>query len=246
MGVLIFIFGVMVGSFINVCIFRLPREESVIKPPSHCPHCQKQLGVFDLFPVFSYLFLRGRCRYCQEKISVRYPLVELLSGFLSLLLYCFYAPDYLAMVPALFLMYLLLITAFIDVEHRIIPDEIIIVGIIMGFLFTVLLPDLSLLNALWGLLAGGGSLLLVALISRGGMGGGDVKLMAMMGTFLGWGGALGTIFLGALFGSIGGLLARKGLKGTIPFGPFLALAGLIVLLYGQQLWEWYLRLLPHF
>lgn len=244
MGLFFFFLGLVVGSFLNVCIFRLPRRESVVSPPSHCPHCYQRLGVIDLIPVFSYLFLKGSCRFCHQKISIRYPLVELMSGFISLFLYGYYAPHYLSLASALFFAYLLIVVAFIDLDHRIIPDELSIVGVIIGFLFSFILPDFSPLMALGGLFAGGGALLLVALISRGGMGGGDVKLMAMMGTFLGWNGALGTIFVGAFLGSIGGLLTRKGLKGTIPFGPFLALAGLIVLLYGQQLWEWYLNFLP--
>lgn len=243
MPLIVFVMGLMIGSFLNVCIYRLPREESVVFPPSRCPYCNMRLTVRDLVPVVSYVFLKGKCRSCQGVISKRYPLVELLSGLLSLFFYYFYQPDLLLFVTAALLGYLLLVITFTDLEHRIIPDEVSFVGALAGFIMSFFLATISPLQSLLGIVVGGGSLLIVAVVSRGGMGGGDVKMMAMVGSFLGWQGALGTIFVGAVLGSVGGLMGRKGMKDAIPFGPFLAAAALIVLLYGSEMWQWYLRLI---
>ncbi len=246
LAAIFFIFGLVIGSFLNVCIYRLPRSESVVFPPSHCPQCSNNLKAIDLIPLISFVVLKGKCRSCQDSIPLRYPLVELLSGSLALLFYYYYWPQYLLLLSGLLFSYLLLVATFTDLEHRIIPDEIVVVGIVTGLLFSFFLPHITFFQSLLGLIVGGGSLLLVAIISRGGMGGGDIKLMAMMGSFLGWQAALGTIFLASLMGSIGGLSIviiqkrKKGLKSAIPFGPYLSLAGIIVFFYGDLLWHWYL------
>jgi len=156
-----FVFGAVAGSFLNVCIFRLPKAESVVTPPSHCPHCNYQIRWYDNIPVFSYLLLKGKCRGCKAAISIQYPLVELLNGFLTAAL--FFRFGLSATFAALFIFCsALVVITFIDLEHQIIPDEISLPGIILGFVFSFILPWQNWLNSLIGILLGGGSLLLVA------------------------------------------------------------------------------------
>jgi len=183
-----FVFGAVVGSFLNVCIFRMPKEESVVSPPSHCPVCNYQISWFDNIPLLSYMALGGKCRGCGAKISLQYPLVELINGLLALALFLRFGPTLAFLVLFIFCSALVVIT-FIDIEHQIIPDEISLSGIVVGFIFSFFLTGHSWLNSLLGILLGGGSLLLVAygyqmLTGKEGMGGGDIKLLAMMGPFL--------------------------------------------------------------
>jgi leader peptidase (prepilin peptidase)/N-methyltransferase len=190
--------GMVVGSFLNVCICRLPRDESVVFPPSHCPQCDYLIRWYDNIPLLSYLLLRGRCRGCGTRISIQYPLVELLNGLLTLALFLRFGPTLAFLVLFLFCSALVVIT-FIDLEHQIIPDEISLPGIVIGFICSFFLPGHSWLNSLLGILLGGGSLLLVAyayqwLTGKEGMGGGDIKLLAMMGAFLGWKSILFIVF----------------------------------------------------
>jgi len=244
------LFGAFIGSFLNVCIWRLPRGESIVTPRSHCPKCQKMIRWYDNIPILSYLALRGKCRYCKTPISLQYPLVETVTGLCSFLLMLRFGPSlaylfYFALVAAL-----IVITA-IDLYHQIIPDVISLPGIGVGLLGSLLLPHLVFLNSLIGMLLGGGSLFLVAtvyqwLFKREGMGGGDVKLLAMIGAFLGWRAVILTILLSSLIGSVTGiliiLLKGNDFKYAIPYGPFLSLGAVLCLFYGEAMIRWYFSL----
>ncbi|MBI3091262.1 MAG: prepilin peptidase [Candidatus Tectomicrobia bacterium] len=242
--------GAIFGSFANVCIHRLPRRLSVVRPGSHCPHCGAAVRWFDNLPVLSYLLLRGRCRSCGSRISPRYPLVEALSALLFLLLWWEIGwsrelPAYLALFEAL------LIISFIDLEHQIIPDVISLPGTLAGVLASLFLLPHGPLWAVFGGLVGGGVLYAVGvlggvLLKQEAMGGGDIKLMAMVGAFLGWKIALLTIIFAAFLGSLTGgamlLLLRHSRRTPIPFGPYLALGALLALLAGNTLLAWYFDL----
>lgn len=245
-----FVLGAVVGSFLNVCICRMPKDESVAFPPSHCPVCSCTIRWYDNVPLISYLVLRGRCRGCGTRISPQYPVVELLNGLLTLALFLRFGPTFTFLVFFLFTSALVVIT-FIDLEHQIIPDEISLSGIVLGFLFSFFLPGHTWLDSLAGILLGGGSLLLVAygyhwLTGKEGMGGGDIKLLAMMGAFLGWKSVPFIIFASSLVGSVVGItlmmVQKKDSKLAIPFGPYLAFAAILYIFYGRQLIHWYLTL----
>ena len=244
------IFGAMVGSFLNVCIFRLPKEESIIWPGSHCPHCKNAIKFYDNIPLVSYFLLRGRCRYCKGSISLQYPLVEGITALSSLILIIKFGPSLSYLVYFAFVSALIVITV-IDLYHQIIPDVISLPGIGVGLLVSLIIPQITFSNSLIGVLLGGGSLFLVAtlyqwLFKREGMGGGDVKLLAMIGAFLGWKAVILTILLSSLIGSVTGImimvLKGKNFKYAIPFGPFLSLGAVISLFYGQNIINWYLYL----
>jgi leader peptidase (prepilin peptidase)/N-methyltransferase len=241
--------GAIVGSFLNVCILRLPKEESIITPGSHCPHCKKPIAFYDNIPLVSYFILRGKCRHCKKKISLQYPIVEGITALSSLLLFIKFGPSLPYLLYFAFVSSLIVITG-IDLSHQIIPDLISLPGIGVGLLGSLLFLPLTFLNSLFGVLLGGGSLFLVAtlyqwLFKREGMGGGDVKLLAMIGSFLGWKAVILTILLGSLIGSITGiviiLLKGKDFKYAIPFGPFLSLSAVISLFYQNEIISWYLQ-----
>ena len=245
-----FIFGAVVGSFLNVCICRLPKGESIVFPPSHCPACGFTLPFYDNIPLISWLILRGRCRSCRGPISFRYPLVELISALLTLFLFKRFGLSLPFGILFIFCSAMVVIT-FIDLDHMIIPDVISLPGIILGFVFSFFIPQLGWLNSLLGILAGGGSLYLVASLyqrftGKEGMGGGDIKLLAMMGAFFGWQAIPFIIFISALTGSVIGitlmLVQKKDGKLAIPFGPFLALSSIVHIFYGRQMIHWYLGL----
>ena len=249
MTVICFIFGAMVGSFLNVCIYRLPKEESIIWPGSHCPHCKKPIKIYDNIPLVSYLLLRGKCRYCKESISTQYFLVEGVTALSSLFLIIKFGLSlsyliYFAFVAAL------IVIAVIDLYHQIIPDIISLPGIGVGLLASIIIPEITFFDSLIGILFGGGSLFLVATLyqwffKREGMGGGDIKLLAMIGAFLGWKAVILTILLSSLIGSITGItimvLKGKDFKYAIPFGPFLSLGAVIALFYQNEIIFWYLQ-----
>ena len=244
------VFGALVGSFLNVCIFRLPKEESIVTPGSHCPHCQKPIKFYDNVPLVSYILLNGRCRYCKESISIQYPLVEGITALVSLILFMRFGPTlsylfYFSFVAAL------IVISVIDLYHQIIPDVISLPGIGVGLLASLAIPQINFIDSLIGALLGGGSLFIVAtlyqwLFKREGMGGGDVKLLAMIGAFLGWKAVILTILLGSLLGSISGIIVMvsrgKDFKYAIPFGPFLSLGAVIALFCAENLIRWYLYL----
>jgi leader peptidase (prepilin peptidase)/N-methyltransferase len=240
------LFGLFIGSFLNVCIYRIARDESVVWPSSHCPQCGTPIKPWDNIPVISYLILKGRCRNCSGPISVRYPVVELLSGLLAVSLLYRFGPTVVFLIYYLWACVLLIIT-FIDLDIQIIPDRLSLGGIVAGLLVVYWLP-VTYKDAVGGLVLGGGLLLAIIygyyfITKKEGMGGGDVKLIAMIGVFTGWHGVLFTVFASSLMGTIVGIpygLIKKGtLKAAIPFGPFLALGALIYVFWGQQIIDWY-------
>jgi leader peptidase (prepilin peptidase)/N-methyltransferase len=247
-NIAIFLLGAIIGSFLNVCVYRIPAGQSIVSPPSRCPQCGASIRWYQNIPIVSYLVLRGRCAGCRARISPRYPLVEALTGLLFLLVWMVFGWQAATPLYWVFAAALVVIT-FIDLDHQIIPDVISLPGIIVGFLTALAIPWLSWTDSLLGILLGGGSLFLVAeayhrLTGQEGMGGGDVKLLAMIGAFLGWKAILPVIFLGSLAGSLVGvplmIAKRSGGKLAIPFGPFLALGAIVCLLWGRYLLVWYL------
>ncbi len=241
-------FGLIVGSFLNVCIHRLPLKESVAFPASHCPECRHPLKFYDNIPVFSFLFLGGKCRYCKAPISIRYPLVELLNALLFTMAMVTFGISWSVLLYAYFLA-ALVVVVFIDLDHLIIPDRITLPGIVIGVLASVFsLTPLTWKQSLSGLFAAGGFLYLTAILSllilkKEGMGGGDIKLAAMMGAFLGPQKALFAILAGAFLGSFLGIiliiLKLKNRKEFIPFGPCLAWGAVVSLFWGQRIIDWY-------
>lgn len=251
-----FALGTVVGSFLNVCIARLPDRQSLIKPGSHCPKCNNPIRWYQNVPIISFIILRGKCSNCGSPISWQYPIVELLTGLLFILLMREFTNIAALLIYSVFTCSLVVVT-FIDLKHYIIPDEISIPGTLIGLALSLLpaqvtggqLATESFIDSLIGCVLGGGILYLTALFSlavfkKEGMGGGDIKLLAMVGAFLGWKFALMTIILGSVLGAVVGvtliLLKLKLRTDYIPFGPYLALAAMLSLMYGEELIRWYL------
>ena len=243
----VFILGILFGSFANVCIYRLPQRLSIIFPRSHCPSCQEALRPWHNIPLLSYLLLGGQCSRCKTTISLRYPLIELSNGLLYIFVYHQYHLSMQTVVFAL-LATALLIVSCIDIAHTIIPDAITLPGIVVGMCTSLWLTPVGIRNAILGVVLGGGLFLLMAILSvmilkREGMGGGDIKLIAMLGAFLGWHAVLVTIFLAAVLGACVGLslilLRCQGRREPLPFGPFLALGALLAMGWGETIFTWY-------
>ena len=246
------VFGAVVGSFLNVVILRLPNDdESISFPGSHCPKCKQPLHWYENIPIVSYVALRGKCRTCKETISWQYPLVELSMAILAAILYqrftfCFEFVFYFVFFAAL------LVIIFIDIHHQIIPDRISLPGILIGFAGSFSNELVTWQQSALGIFLGGGVLYTVAyayyaITKREGMGGGDIKLLAMIGAFLGWQSLLYVVFTSSLVGSVIGIAAmfkqKKGGQTRIPYGPFLALGAISYLLLSQQINHiWYLYL----
>jgi leader peptidase (prepilin peptidase) / N-methyltransferase len=250
------IFGLILGSFLNVCIYRIPLKKSIVTPPSSCPGCGERIKFYDNIPVISYILLLGKCRRCKNPISAIYPFIELLTGLLSLAVFVNYYPNYVQYVAFLLFVSALIVICFIDLNHQIIPDIISIPGIIAGIIATIVLSIISDYQITWyesliGAVAGGGILYLVAVgfekfTGKEGMGGGDIKLLAMIGAWMGWKAIPLIILISSLTGSIIGaavlLLAGKGLRARIPFGPFLVLGTLVYLFFGREIESYYFGL----
>ncbi len=241
MNILITVLGAALGSFLNVLIYRLPEEMSIIFPASHCPHCRKAIRFYDNIPVISYILLKGRCRECHEKISFRYPLVELITAVISLLLFWKFGLTFQYLFSFIFVCALMVIT-FIDLDHQIIPDVITLPGIPIFFLAAVFAMNLRFLDAFLGFLIGGGCLYGIAFVyelvtKREGMGGGDIKLLAMIGAFLGWQSLLFVLLVSSLLGAVVGIsvMMVKGqdMKYAVPFGPFLSFAAVAYIFFGD-------------
>jgi len=250
-GALVFFLGLCIGSFLNCVIYRLEEEKS-LGGRSFCPCCKHTLSWLDLFPVFSFLFLGGKCRYCKKKISIQYPVVELVTGIIFLVIFLsFIKYTALGLLNVIFLFYITssLVVIFIyDLKHYIIPDIVLFPAVIITLIFRLLTDFSSFANFLIAVLIGSGFFLAIFLISKGkAMGFGDVKLAVLMGLLLGFPSILVSLFLAFFFGAIIGLILMifkgKGLKSEIPFGPFLILGTFIALLYGNQLIQWYLNFL---
>ncbi len=237
-AVVITVFGLIIGSFLNVVIYRLPRGESIVTGRSHCTNCGNVIAWYDLLPLVSYLLLGGRCRHCKTAISWRYPLVECLTAGLFLALYLHFGLR-ITLVKYLFLAALLVAVSFIDMEHFIIPNSLILAGAIYGVGVSFFVRDIGFQSALLGAVFCSVFLLLVKMISRGGMGLGDIKLVIVTGLFLGWPqgfvGLLAGACLGGLLGIVLIVTGLKGRKDPVPFGPFIALGTIIALFWGREI-----------
>lgn len=235
------VFGSIVGSFLNVCIYRIPAGKSIVLPSSHCMNCNQPIKFYDNIPIISYILLRGRCRNCNIKISLMYPVVEGLTAALSALLFVQYGLSLQYLLTFIFTCALIIIT-FIDLEHQIIPDVITLPGIPLFFLAAIFFMNMRPLDSLLGIAIGGGLFYLIAagyelLRKTEGMGGGDIKLMAMLGAFLGWQSLWFILLVSSILGAVVGIAAMlsKGedMKYAVPFGPFLSVAAVSYLFLGD-------------
>ncbi len=243
------LFGLAVGSFLNVCIYRLPRGQSLVRPASRCPRCGRPLHWFDNIPILSWLALRGRCRQCRESISIRYPLIELVTALSSVAIVAITPPGPL-LASRLALAMTLVVLFMIDLEHHILPNAITLPGIVVGILFSLVAPP-GIVAATAGAVLGAGILYAIAAgyyLLRGeeGMGMGDVKMLAMIGAFLGWRGVLLTLVLSSFVGAIVGVgliaFSRGTMRYALPFGTFLALGAFVTMFWGDAILTWYMRL----
>ena len=246
--VLIFILGLIVGSFSNVCIYRIPRNESIVYPASHCPKCRSNISPKDNIPLLSYILLKGRCRNCKSKISIQYPVVEFLTGFIYLIIYLIYGLSIQTLIYII-LSSALIIIAFIDLNEQIVPDVISLPGIVLGLILSFFVSYISFVNSALGVLVGGGIILIIglagsAIFKKEAMGGGDVKLAAMIGAFLGWRYIIISLFLGFFLGALAGIILIlskiKSREDVVPFGPFIVLGSFITLLWGEKIVSWYI------
>jgi len=238
------IFGLCIGSFLNVCILRLPHRKSIITPSSHCGFCKKPIEPWDLIPIISYIILLGKCRYCSMNISIRYPLTEALTACLFAL--CFQVQGLSEeLIQSIILTSFLIVITYIDYDHQLILDKVLIWLAGTGVVINLLINSISITDMLIASIVCGGFMLLIAVASRGGMGGGDIKFVAALGLWLGLKLTLLTLFIAFVTGGLGGvivlLLKLKGRKDYIPFGPFIALGAFISMLYGNRIIEWYLN-----
>jgi len=247
-AVLIFILGLIVGSFSNVCIYRIPKNESIIFPASHCPKCNSPIKPVDNIPLISYILLKGRCRNCKSKISIQYPVVELLTGLIYLIISLIYGLSVQTLIYII-LSSALIIIAFIDLNEEIVPDVISLPGIVIGFIISFFVTYISFINSALGILAGGGIILIIGLagsviFKKEAMGGGDVKLAAMIGAFLGWKYIIVSLFLGFFLGAVTGIILIlskiKSREDLVPFGPFIVLGSFVTILWGEKIISWYL------
>lgn len=246
---IIFAFGLAVGSFLDVCIYRLPLKISIAKGRSFCPHCQSKITWYDNIPLMSFILLGARCRHCHQPISWIYPLVETLTAVLFVLSFWKFGLSW-QFLSSLILLSALIVITFIDLRHQIIPDLISIPGILLGLIFSFLIPGFHWLNSLIGVLLGGIFFYLMAwggqlLFKKESLGGGDIKLAAMLGAFLGWQKLILVFFLSSFLGALVGIILIFAVKDfrskrIIPFGPFLALASLVALFLGDNLLNFYL------
>ena len=246
----VFLLGLCFGSFANVVILRLPIGKSVVTPRSGCPKCGYQLTWYENIPVLSWIFLTGKCSSCGVRISPRYPFVELLTGLTFTALFLKLGFSWTTLELLVF-SWSLIVVSFIDLDHMILPDKFTLSGIVIGLLGGLLNPERSLLDAVFGLLMGGGFLYAIAYIyfairNRDGMGGGDIKLLGWIGAVLGWKSIPFVILFSSLTGSVVGIAvsvkSEAGLKSSIPFGPYLAAAAVVYVLFGREIANWYLSL----
>ena len=253
----VFLFGACWGSFLNVCIYRIPAELSVVKPRSRCPKCMTDLAWKDNIPIFGWIALGGKCRYCKAPISLRYPSIELFTAVLFTLVWLRF-PYEAVLIPYWVLVFGLMLGSFVDIDEMWIPDRCTIGGMIIGPIFSFIIPSLhgaeshlqGLLLSLIGLVAGFGSLWSVSVIGRWmmkkeAMGFGDVKLMGALGAFLGWQSIVFIVFVSSLLGTIIGMsfiaMGRREWQSRIPFGPYIALAAILWVLGGNVLWDAYVH-----
>ncbi len=242
--ILVVIFGLIIGSFLNVCIYRLPQNQSIISPGSHCMTCNTRLKMWNLIPVVSYILSRGRCSHCGTVFSLRYAIVELLTA--GLFIWCLQVFGLsVELIPAFIFTAFLIIITFIDYDHQLILDNVLLWLSGAGVAIHVWIGNVEIWDMLTASLLGGGILLSIAVASRGGMGGGDIKFAAALGLWLGWKYVVLTLLLAFIFGSIGAIFLlffkMKGRKDKIPFGPFIAFGAFISMLYGTEIITWYVE-----
>ena len=244
---IVIVFGLLIGSFLNVCIYRVPRKQSIVFLASHCTKCKTELKPLDLVPVFSYCFLKGKCKYCKMKIGSKYAIIELVNAVMYLFLFMKFGFSIEFLEFAILTSLLIVITS-VDLESQIIPDEFIVFGfavIIIFIVISVFRGNLELLNSGIGLLLGGGIFLLIAVLSNGAMGGGDIKLMALLGFWFGWQSILLIMFLSFVLGAIISvtllLFKIKSRKDKIPFAPFIVLATILTLFFGNEIISFYIN-----
>ncbi len=242
--IIVFVLGLVIGSFLNVCIYRIPRNEEIVYTPSHCMTCGRSVKWYDLFPVVSYLILGGKCRHCKTKLSKQYPIIELSNGAAYLGIFYYLGLTWEALAMSV-LFSVLLVLSMIDISHQIIPNKILI------FLFMLSLPYVLLISRTYvesiiGFFSASGLLYIIALLAKGQMGGGDIKLMAVCGFVLGWQNILLALMLGSIVGAVVGIfLLISGVvkkKQLIPFGPYLSIGIMIAALFGKEIISWYLDL----
>lgn len=246
--ILICILGFIIGSFLNVCIYRIPQEESIVFPPSHCTRCKHKLNILDLFPVISYIFLKGKCRYCKEKISIKYPLIEMLNGLFYLIIYLKFGLTLLT-VKYCVLTSILIVIAVIDFDTQFVFASITIFGVVAGGFFALieyLLFHNNTLELILGGLIGAFIIGIIVFITKG-MGEGDIEIAAVCGLFLGVKGVLLGLFLAIVIGGIVGVLVLslklKKAKDKMAFGPFIAIGSLISMIYGNEILKFYFQFL---
>ncbi len=244
----IFIFGTCIGSFLNVCIYRIPENRSIISPGSSCPNCHNSIPFYLNVPILSYVYLKGRCRFCRHPISIRYPFIEALTGVAAVLLFLKFGFSSAMFYWFVFISVLITIS-FIDFDHQIIPDRISIPGIFVFTSSCYFLPEMTIIQSLKGILGGGGILYAIAAVyyllrKQEGMGGGDIKLLAMIGAATGINGVLFSIFTGSLLGTLAGIstmlyMRISDTKFKIPFGPFLSAGAILYIFFGHEIIQWY-------
>jgi leader peptidase (prepilin peptidase)/N-methyltransferase len=241
--IIVFIFGAVIGSFLNVCIYRIPRSKSIVKPNSFCPSCEKPIKYYDNIPIVSYILLGGKCRHCNTKISMRYPFIELMTAVVFLMISRRWGLSYESFIQ-MFFVSLLIVISFIDYDFQIIPDILSIGGLVLGLLIAFVRPGFRFMDAFYGVLLGGGVLFVIAygyqlIMKREGMGGGDIKLLAMIGAFTGLKGVIFSLIGGSIMGTLVGiplmLIKKENTKYAIPFGPFLSLAAFFYLFIGTNI-----------
>jgi len=242
--ILLVVLGLIIGSFLNVVIHRLPGKQSLIKPASHCPGCNTPVKPYDNIPVLSYLLLGGKCRFCKIRISPRYPIVEAFTGFIFWLSYVMYAPNYVHVGFTILFLCLLLVLALIDLEHMILPNELNLIGAVIFLGYSFFHPQITWQS---GFIAGlGGAFSFIAILylyklirKKDGMGWGDIKMMPLLGAFLGVNKLVIAVFLSSFIGSILGILLmlikKKGMQDPIPFGTLLAMGSFIAVFWGTQI-----------
>lgn len=240
--VLFFLYGIVFGSFFNVVGLRVPKKESIVSPPSHCTVCSRNLGILDLVPIFSFLFLGGKCRKCKSKISIIYPSMEFLTG--ALFAFSYYALGFsMELIVALLFISLLMIITVSDIAYMLIPDKVLLPFAIVLFGLRLFVPLSPWWDSLLGAVVGFSVLYVIAVVSKGGMGGGDIKLFFVIGLVLGTVNTLLTLFLAALIGSVIGLIilkrSGKGRKTPVPFGPSIAIAAVLAYFWGADFVVWY-------
>lgn len=245
-GLLIFVFGLVIGSFLNVCIYRIPRGESISFPPSHCTNCGARIRSYDLFPIISYILLKGRCRSCGERISIRYPLMELYVGILFLALYLLYGVSF-NLLRFIVLIPFLMVIGVIDLKTTDVYFKMTFSGSIAGIILLIMSNyfGFGFWEYIYGALLGGGVISLIIILTKG-MGWGDAEICFLCGLFLGMRMTLLMLFISFVLGGITGaaliLLKKKSRKDYIPFGPFIVLAALICIFAGKYILNWYFSL----